>query len=99
MGALPGDEFLLPPPRDLTPTTGARTTRFDRPQHCRSSRAPSRVEPLNVTHSSMFAGGTGKLLCCSDSMNFPTIWRAWFDSKPPVSGVMTDGIRVRGSES
>src|SRR6266700_6621549 len=33
------------PPRSLTPATGARTTRFDRPQHCRSSRAP-----LSITH-------------------------------------------------
>jgi hypothetical protein len=31
---------LSVPPRDLTPTTGARTTRLRRPQHCRSSRAP-----------------------------------------------------------
>jgi hypothetical protein len=30
---------------DLTPATGARTTRFDRPQHCRSSRAP-----LSIAH-------------------------------------------------
>src|SRR5438034_10451202 len=31
---------LSVPPRDLTPTTGARTTRLRRPQPCRSSRAP-----------------------------------------------------------
>src|SRR6266702_7598712 len=31
---------LSVPPRDLTPTTGARTTRLRRPQQCRSSRAP-----------------------------------------------------------
>src|SRR5207247_811192 len=31
---------LSVPPRDLTPTTGARTTRLHRPQQCRSSRAP-----------------------------------------------------------
>jgi hypothetical protein len=30
---------------DLTPATGARTTRFDRPQHCRSSCAP-----LSIAH-------------------------------------------------
>src|SRR6266700_2463255 len=33
------------PPRSLTPATGARTTRFDRPRHCRSSRAP-----LSIAH-------------------------------------------------
>src|SRR6266702_6326293 len=33
------------PPRSLTPATGAGTTRFDRPQHCRSSRAP-----LSIAH-------------------------------------------------
>src|SRR5450755_3096529 len=31
---------LSVPPRDLTSATGARTTRFDRPHQCRSSRAP-----------------------------------------------------------
>src|SRR6266700_1228531 len=31
---------LSVPPRDLTPTTGARTTRLRRPHQCRSSRAP-----------------------------------------------------------
>src|SRR5438034_11632032 len=29
---------LSVPPRDLTPTTGARTTRLHRPHQCRSSR-------------------------------------------------------------
>src|SRR5438034_4915021 len=61
---LPGDEFLLPPSLtnsrrvrarlgrhasvNLTPTTGARTTRLHRPQHCRSSRAP-----LPTAHESL----------------------------------------------
>jgi len=36
---------LSVPPRDLTPTTGARTTRFDRPQQCRSS-----CTPLSIAH-------------------------------------------------
>jgi len=35
----------IAPPRNLTPATGARTTRFDRPQHCRSSCAP-----LSIAH-------------------------------------------------
>jgi hypothetical protein len=35
----------IAPPRNLTPATGARTTRFDRPQQCRSSRAP-----LSIAH-------------------------------------------------
>src|SRR6266567_5995498 len=39
---------LSVPPRDLTPTTGARTTRLRRPQHCRSSRAP-----LSIAHESL----------------------------------------------
>ena len=33
-------------PRSLTPATGARTTRFDRPPHCRSSRALSTAHEL-----------------------------------------------------
>jgi hypothetical protein len=33
-------------PRSLTPATGARTTRFDRPQHYRSSRALSAAHEL-----------------------------------------------------
>src|SRR5579864_2090028 len=36
---------LSVPPRSLTPATGARTTRFDRPQRCRSSCAP-----LSIAH-------------------------------------------------
>src|SRR5450755_4196218 len=36
---------LSVPPRDLTPTTGARTTRFDRPQQCRAS-----CTPLSIAH-------------------------------------------------
>src|SRR5438034_7743744 len=36
---------LSVPPRDLTPTTGARTTRLPRPQQRRSSRAP-----LSIAH-------------------------------------------------
>jgi hypothetical protein len=58
---LPGDEFLLPPSLtnsrrvrarlgrhasvNLTPTTGARTTRLHRPRQCRSSCAP-----LSIAH-------------------------------------------------
>src|SRR5438034_9099316 len=38
---------LSVPPRDLTPTTGARTTRLHRPHRCRSSRAP-----LSIAHDS-----------------------------------------------
>src|SRR5207247_1805946 len=36
---------LSVPPRDLTSTTDARTTRLHRPQHCRSSCAP-----LSIAH-------------------------------------------------